>query len=166
VVNEDPPPPEVVNAGHETRDLSIPLVVTAAIVLVLCGVVLLVALWQWSEFEVPEQKVPGASPPAVMPGERSVDDRVRAVPAPRLDPLEPLRAHPESYRSSARAPNGASPTQHPEDLRADRQPELQKYEWVEKGKVARIPIGKAMDALVEGERAKAAQAGEKKGDKK
>jgi hypothetical protein len=166
VVNEDPPPREIVQTGYETRDLSIPLVVTAAIVLVLAGVVLHVALWQWSQYEVPEQKVEGASPPTVMPGERSVDDRIRAVPQPRLDPLEPLEADPDSYRSSRREPRIASPNQHPEDLRADRQPELQKYEWVERGKVARIPIGKAMDALVESERAKSAEAGEKKGDKK
>lgn len=159
--SEHPPPPEIVRAGYETRDLSIPLVVVAAVVLVLSGVVLHVALWQVSVVAVPEQRVPGASPPVVMPGEPPVNDRIRALPRPRLDPLEPLAAEPPSYRPSRPLPNGPSPTQRPEDLRADRQPALNRAEWVEPGKVARIPISAAMDAVVEAERAKAAKKGGK-----
>jgi hypothetical protein len=165
VVNENPPPRETVQTGYETRDLSVPLAVTAALVLVVAAVVLHVALWQWSQYEVPEQKADGASPPTVMPGEPSVSERVEALPPPRLDPLEPLQARPESYRSSRREPHRLSPTQRPEDLRADRQPQLQGYGWLEKGKVARIPVGKAMDAVVEAERAKAAKNQPEKGGK-
>jgi hypothetical protein len=153
--HESPPPPDVVRAGYETRDLSVPLVVGAAVVLVLGGIVLHIALWQVSVIAVPEQNAPGASPPVVMPGEPPVNDRVRSVPPPRLDPLEPPAAEPP-YRSSRPVPNGSSPTQRPEDLRADRQPLLNSPAWIEKGKVARIPIPVAMDAVVEAERAQAA----------
>jgi hypothetical protein len=159
MTNENPPPPEVVRAGYETRDLSTPLVVTAAIVLVLGGIVLYLVLWQVSALAVPEQESPGASPPSVMPGEPPVNDRIRALPAPRLDALEPLTADPPSYRQSRPLPDGASPAQRPEDLRADRWPELNRAEWVEPGKVARIPISAAMDAVVEAERTKAAKKG-------
>jgi hypothetical protein len=156
MADESPPPREVLRAGYETRDLSPALVVMAAVILVLGGVVLHLALWQVSALAVPEQNAPGASPPVVMPGESPVNDRIRAVPRPRLDPLEPLTADPPSYRSSRPVPGGASPTQRPEDLCADRQPLLTSPAWVEKGKVARIPISTAMDAVVESERAKAA----------
>jgi hypothetical protein len=91
-----------------------------------------------------------------MPGEAPVNDHVRSVPAPRLDPLKPLAAEPPSYRSSRPVPGGAAPTQRPEDLRADRQPTLNSPAWVEEGTVARIPISAAMDAVVETERTKAA----------
>jgi hypothetical protein len=166
VLSENPPPRQVVQAGYETRDLSPALVVTAALVLAIAGGVLYVGLWQWSQFEVPEQEVEGASPPEVMPGEPSVSARVESLPAPRLEPLEPLRSRPESYRSSRPGPHKLSPTQRPEDLRADRQPQLRGYGWVEKGKVARIPIDKAMDAVVADARAKAAKQPAKKGEAK
>lgn len=159
MANEYPPPRDVVHAGYETRDLSPALVVLAAILLVLAGVVLHVALWQVSVIAVPEQREPGAAPPVVMPGEPPVNDRIRSVPRPRLDPLEPLAADPPSYRSSRPVAGGISPTQRPEDLRADRQPVLNSSAWIEKGKVARIPISAAMDAVVEAERAKGTQKG-------
>jgi hypothetical protein len=108
-------------------------------VLVLLGVALLVLLWAVSQRVAPGQEVGGTSLPVVMPGEPPVADRIRAVPQPRLDRLMP-----------------ASPDQRPEDLRADRQPALRGYGWVENGTVARIPIGRAMDAVVEAERAKVA----------
>ena len=129
-----PPPAESVRAGHEVRDLSVPLVVAAALILFLAVAVLLVALGQVSHLMVPRE--PGATPPVVMPGEAPVGDRIQAIPAPRLDPLTPNN------------------DQRPEDLRADRQPELRGYGWVEPGQVARIPIDRAMDAVVEGERTK------------
>jgi hypothetical protein len=90
-----------------------------------------------------------------MPGEGQVNDRIRAVPQPRLEPLEPL-AEPPSFRSSRPLPNSSSFTQRPEDLRANRQPLLNSPAWIEKGKVARVPIAVAMDAVIEAERAKTA----------
>lgn len=124
-------------AGYEVRDISVPLVVLSAALLVMLGVALLAVLWGVSQRVAPEQTVSGASPPVVMPGEPPVDDRIRAIRPPRLDPLR-----------------AGSPTQHPEELRADRQPSLNGYGWVEPGKVARIPIGRAMDAVVAIEKAK------------
>lgn len=146
MVDESPPPAESVRAGYEMRDVRVSLVAGAAGLLALFGGILLVLLWQVSQYVVPEQKVGGASPPVVMPGELPVNDRIRAVPQPRLDLL-----------------GADSLPQHPEDLRVSRQPALHGYEWVENGRVARIPIGRAMDAVVETERAKTAA---KKGDGK
>jgi hypothetical protein len=103
---------------------------------------------------IPEQAESGASPPVVMPGQPAMNDRIRAIPQPRLDTLEPLEAEPPSYRSSRPLTGEASSKQRPEDLRADRQPALQGFGWIDKGKVARIPIGLAMDAVVEAERPK------------
>ena len=138
-----PPPAASREAGHEVRDLSIPLVVTVALMLVLVGVGLLVFLWGLSRMMVPEEGKDGASPPVVMPGEPPVGDRVRVIPEPRLDPLDP------------------SPDQYPEDLRADRQPRLQGYGWVEPGTVARIPIDRAMNVVVERANAAAKKEGAK-----
>jgi len=159
--DETRPPDTSLRAGYELRDAHPALVVTCAVVLVLLGVSLGVLLWEVSVNVVPEQLVPGASVPTVMPGDPTVNDRVQSIPQPRLDPLEPLEANPPSFRPSRPVPQSASPTQRPEDLRADRQPQLNEYRWVEKGKVARIPIGRAMDAIVEGERAKQKKGGGK-----
>ena len=156
--DEIPPPRESLRAGYEVRDFPVSIPVAAAILLVLTGLALHILLWEVSHHVVPEQE-PGASPPTVMPGEAPVNDRLKAVPPPRLDPLEPLEAEPPSYRSSRPVPAPLSPTQRPEDLRADRQPQLNGYGWVEKGKVARIPIGAAMDVVVAAERAKATNKG-------
>jgi len=158
MIEQTPPPRESLRVGHEPRDLSIPLIVVAAIVVALGLIVTAIALWQLSLFVVPEQKPAGASPPTEMPGEPPVNDRLKAVPPPRLEPLEPLQAQPASYRSSQPLP-GSAHTQRPEDLRADRQPALNSYGWVEKGKVARIPIDRAMDAIVDRERTKSAKKG-------
>ncbi|HEY1191227.1 MAG TPA: hypothetical protein VGE74_26570 [Gemmata sp.] len=137
-MHEQPPLPEIVRAGYETRDVWGSLVVTALGLIVLLVAGLLIALGQVSALTVPEQDAPGAAPPATMPGEVPVHDRAGAV-APRLEHL--------------------SPPQRPEDLRADRQPALNRYEWEEPGKVARIPIGAAMDAVVERQRTPGANKG-------
>jgi hypothetical protein len=156
-MNDGRPIPEPsLRLGYEVRDARESLIVAVAVVLVLLGGALGVFLWEVSKQVVPEQKAPGASPPVVMPGEAAVNDRVEAIPPPRLDPLEPLEARPPSYRQSRPVPATASPTQRPEDLRADRQPQLQGYGWVQPGKVARIPIGRAMDAVIAAEKGKPA----------
>lgn len=139
MTDEPLPPAASLRAGYEVRDVRVALVMGAAAGLALLGVSLLVLLWEVSQQVVPEQSVGGASPPVVMPGELPVADRVGAVPGPRLDLL-----------------GADSPAQHPEDLRASRQPALRGYEWVENGKVARMPIDRAMDAVVEAERTKTA----------
>ena len=151
---QTPPPSEPLQTGYETRDLSIPLVVASAMILALAGVALAVTLGQVLAYMLPAEEAGGAAPPAEMPGEAPVNDRIRAVPPPRLEPLRPLEAQPP-FRSSRPPPGDGSRTQRPEDLRADRQPALAGYGWVERGTVARIPIGRAMDAVVEMERAKA-----------
>ena len=154
-----PPPDESVRAGYEVRDANTSLLVTTAVVLVVVGVSLLVLVWELARQVLPTgSPAPGVSPPVVMPGDAPVNDRLGAVPRPRLDPLEPLNADPPSFRSSRPVPGESSREQHPEDLRADRQPQLAEYRWVEPGKVAVIPIGRAMDAVVESSRTKAAAA--------
>lgn len=152
-----PPPEEVRRAGYETRDVDVPFVALIGLLLVVVGVSLHVILAGVHERLVPEAGVDGAAPPVEMPGEAPLTERIESVPRPRLDALEPLTAVPPSYRSSRPVPDPASPTVRPEDLRADRQPALQGYGWVDRGKVARIPIGRAMDAVVE--RSKAAKKG-------
>ncbi len=157
MLDQTPPPHDPARPGYEPRDLSIPLVVVSALVVTLGVGVVLIALWQVAAYAVPEQKVAGATPPAEMPGEAPINDRLATVPPPRLEALQPLEsAIPD--RSSRPEPGAGSPEQHPQDLRADRQPALAGYSWVERGKVARIPITRAMDALIEIERAKAAAA--------
>jgi hypothetical protein len=153
VIHDTPPPRAALRAGYETRDVDVPLVVGVVILFVLLGLALILLLWEMSRQVVPEQMEGGTSPPVVMPGEAPVNNRIEAIPQPRLDPLEPLESG-SQYRSSRALPQTASPTQRPEDLRADRQPQLNRYEWVEPGKAARIPIGRAMDAIVASEQAK------------
>jgi hypothetical protein len=161
MADESPPPENSLWAGHELRDVRPSLVVMVAVVLVLLGAALHLLLWEVSLQVVPEQRVPGASPPVVMPGEPPVNDRIRSVPQPRLDPLVPLQAEPPSYRPSRPLPDTTSPPVQPQDLWADRQPLLTGYGWVEPGKVARIPIGQAMD-IVAGRAKAAAGEGAKK----
>jgi hypothetical protein len=131
------PPKESLRSGHEVRDLNVALVVAAAVLLAGSGALLGLLLWEVSLQVVPEQREGAASPPVLMPGEPAVHDRIETIPPPRLDTLE------------------QSANQHPEDLRADRQPALNAYGWVEKGRVARIPIDRAMNAVAEMERKKA-----------
>ncbi len=132
-----PPPKESLRSGHEVRDLNVALIVATAVLLAGSGAVLGLLLWEVSLQVVPEQREGVASPPVLMPGEPAVGDRIKSIPSPRLDTLD-TRAN-----------------QHPEDLRADRQPALNGYGWVEKGSIARIPIDRAMNAVVEMERKKA-----------
>jgi hypothetical protein len=148
-MNSDPPTlGDSIRKGHEVRDIFIPMVVWVLIFLAMSVAFLMFVLWQVSVQVAPAQKTPGASPPVTMAGQPPVDDRLARIPPPRLGPLEPLAARPESYRSSEPSPNWPSPYQRPEDLRADRQPLLQSYGWIEPGKVARIPIERAMKAYV------------------
>jgi hypothetical protein len=140
------PPEASVRAGHEVRDVRVSVVVVTLVVLVMLGATLHLFLWELTWQVAPGQGQAGASPPVVLPGDRPVNDRVRSVPPPRLDPLEPLEAAPPTYRPSR--PLSPSAAQRPEGLRPDRQPALAGYGWVEKGKTARIPISAAMDAVV------------------
>jgi hypothetical protein len=148
------PPEASLRAGHEVRDVRVSVVVVSLVVLVLLGATLHLLLWELTWKVAPGQGRPGTSPPVVLPGDRPVNDRVRSVPPPRLDPLEPLEADPPTYRPSR--PLSPSAAQRPEDLRADRQPALTGYAWVEPGKTARNPISAAMDAVVADQRAKPA----------
>jgi hypothetical protein len=137
---ETRPPPEAVRrAGYETRDADPVLVVLVAVTFAVLGAVLLTILWGTYRDLLPEAG-DGANPPVVMPGEAPVNDRIGAIPSPRLEGLNRDRAAPEF---------------HPEDLRAGRQPRLNGYGWVDRDKgIARIPIDRAMDAVAESARAK------------
>lgn len=72
-------------------------------------------------------------------------DRRPEVDQPRLEPLRRLENEGKMLAQPP-LPAGNSPELHPEDVRAGRAAELQKAGWVDKDKVARIPIEDAMKA--------------------
>jgi hypothetical protein len=124
--------------GYETRDVNPSFVLVVATLFLMAAAGFALVLFGTYQAALPPTGVNGVGPPPQLPGDPPLADRIRAVPTPRLDPLE---------RGSD------STTQRPEDLRADRQPRLHGYAWVERGKVARIPIDRAMDAVVATQRA-------------
>jgi hypothetical protein len=140
-MTEATPPPEAVQrAGFETRDVDVTVIVVIGVGLVLVGGVILWFLWELTGTAVPETRSNGASPPVTMPGQPPVGERLDQLPPPRVEGLV------------------AQPDVHPEDLRADRQPGLQGYGWVDERKgVARIPIDRAMEAVVESSRPQSPQ---------
>src|SRR5690606_11057732 len=75
------------------------------------------------------------------------------VRQPRLEALQRRRyapGEPPYVRSPVPTAEGNPPFYHPEDLRAERVPALNRYEWVNKDKnVAAIPIEQAMEAALE-----------------
>ncbi len=125
------PPP---TAGYETRDVRPVAVLAVGLLLLFAAGWLGLILFGVYRAVLPPTGTNGVGVPASPPGEPPLADRVESVPPPRLERLGP-----------------GSPAQRPEDLRADRQPQLNGYAWVEKGKVARIPIDRAMDAVVAGQ---------------
>ncbi len=144
-----PIPDKSLESGHEVRDVSAAFIVMLAIVFVFGGAILVGVLWRVEGLVVPEARSKGASPAVEMPGESPLNQRLKATATPRLEGLEPLAALPPSYRSSRPMPGGQIPDVRPEDLRANRQPILQQYGWVDRSKgIARIPIDLAMDAIV------------------
>ena len=121
-----------------------------AVLFVFAGFLLHAGLWRLEQTLVPEVKTEGAAPPVVMPGEPTVNDRVGAVGSPRLEGLQELQAEPPEYRSSRPVAGANPPEYRPEDLRADRQPTLHEYRWLDRDKgIARIPIESAMDIVAE-----------------
>ena len=114
-------------------------------------------LWWIHQGILPEAEGGGVSPPVRMPGEPAVNARIEGLVQPRLEALEQLQAEPPSYRSSRPVPGTGSPEFHPEDLRADRQPRLQAYGWLDRKKgIVRMPIEQAMETVVELSRARPA----------
>ncbi len=109
--------------GHETRDASIRSILIFGVVLAASTILIQFALWAWmTQFQAEEKRV-NASEPELFA------DRIGLYPSPEL---------PDS-------PN--------QDLapRLDKErTQLRSYGWVEPGKVARIPIDRAIDILAEG----------------
>lgn len=150
------PPSDSLRAGYEIRDLDVPGVALALIGLAVLGVILIVVLWGYFRNLVPPAATATVSPPVQMPGEASVNDRLRAIPPPRLDALVELKTRPPSYRTSNPARPNESNAVQSQDMRADRQPRLQSFGWVDRKKgIAHVPIDLAMQAMVEMNRAKA-----------
>jgi hypothetical protein len=130
-------------SGHEQRDMNNAAIFLIVVVFAITVVFLLVVLWMVSRSTVPESDQEGVSPPVRRQGERPVEERLHETRSPRIEGL------------------GSQPDVHPEDLRAERQPQLQGYSWVDRSKgIARIPIDRAMDAVVE---SSGKQAGKKGG---
>jgi hypothetical protein len=140
---------------HERRDVDAPLLGVLALVFVILGALLHVLLWDIHRAILPDATGGPVSFPVRTPGEATVNARIESVTPPRLDPLEPLRAEPPSYRSSRPIAGRASLELHPEDLRADRQAILKTYGWVDRERgIVRIPIDRAMDAMLSSGRLK------------
>lgn len=126
-----------VNRAHETRDVHVAVLVLLGLSLAITAAILFALLWILYRSVASDASGRDVSIPVRMPGESSVNIRIKAIPQPRLDALEPL-----STRNS--------PDIHAEDLRADRQPILKTYEWVDRDKgIARIPIEQAMEAILD-----------------
>jgi hypothetical protein len=143
--------------GYERRDVNVSRIVMVAVGLCVMGALLHAALWEIHRGILPEARGAGVSPPVRMPGEVAVNQRIEDVARPRIEALDKLQAEPPSYRSSQPVPEKDSAEFHPEDLRADRQPRLKAYGWVdEKGGIAQIPIAQAMEVVVERARAHSA----------
>jgi hypothetical protein len=148
MIEQRPPSPASQEAGYELRDVPVQLVAVIAVLFVIFAALSQLFLWQLDHrLLVPQQEVPGASPPIVMPGEAPVNQRLEAIRPPRLDPLVPLREAPPSFRSSQPVP-GTHEIVKPWDLWPDHQKELNGYGWVKPGQVAHIPINEAMDVML------------------
>src|SRR5947209_17145485 len=86
------PPAESLRAGYEVRDLDVGGVVLAFVTLGVFGILLHVVLWGYYRNNVVAgETAPGACPPAQLPGQAPINDRLASIPPPRLDPLVPLR---------------------------------------------------------------------------
>lgn len=143
-----PPIPESLEAGHEVRDVPVWAIAILVVLIIFAAFLLHAGLWRLEQTLVPDVKNESAAPPVVMPGEPSVNERVGDVGSPRLEGLQELRADPPQYRSSRPVAGANPPEYRPEDLRADRQPSLHQYSWVDRDKgIARIPIDSAMDVI-------------------
>lgn len=142
-------------SGYEHRDVNVSRIAMLAVGLCIWGALVHAILWEIRRGVLPEARGGGVSPPVEMPGEAALNQRIREVSQPRLEAIEQLRAQPPSYRSSQPAPGTSSPEFHPEELRADRQPRLRSYGWVDREKgIAHIPITEAMKSIVERARAR------------
>jgi hypothetical protein len=145
-----PCPPEHPRRWHEPSDVNVRAIVLAAVALVVVAAIIHVALYfQQRYYNVTAQKqaVPW-NPLAARQNELPLNARLEQVPTPRLEGLVEFSAQPPYYRSSL--PVEGPPTFHPEDLRPERQPQLQKYGWVDREKgIAHIPIDRAMRAALE-----------------
>ncbi len=134
--------------GYEKRDINVPIVLGAVALLVIGFGGLLVVLYAVFVDSVPA----GPGLPVVTAGERPLNERLGAIPDPRLDGLRELQQVPPTVSPSADTPTGNAPEYHPEDLRPERQPGLHGYEWVDRGKgIARIPIDRAMGIVAAGQ---------------
>ena len=137
-------------AEYEQRDIQVPIVVAAVSGLVLICVTLLAVLYGVFQNSV-EDFGGGPGLPVVTPGEPTVNQRLNALPQPRLDGLRALTEQPPTVSPSDREAKGNSPDYHPEDMRPERQAQLQEYRWVDREKgVATIPIERAMKLVAAG----------------
>lgn len=116
------PPPEVLQAGHETRDVNIHAILWLAIGtavgvgLVSVGLWLLMMLYKQA-------------------AERS---------EPRISPLAQEKIVPPAPRLQSR------PIQDYDDYRAEEEEKLTTYAWIDKEKgIVRLPVGRAKELILE-----------------
>lgn len=137
---------------HEESDVDVRSILWAGGVLVALAVVVHVGVWVlYQRFTQREDVAKGNRYPTVLGEERSLNERLRAIPEPRLEGLaefsRPLRM-PEGEKIGQ---GGRQPYVRPEDLQPGaRPPSLQEYGWVDRQEgVVRIPIQEAMRLVAE-----------------
>lgn len=137
---------------HEQSDVDVRSILWAGGALVVLAVVVHVGIWVlYQRFTQREDVAKGNRYPSVLGEERSLNERLQAIPEPRLEGLaefsRPLRM-PEGEKIGH---GGRPPYVRPEDLQPGaRTPSLQEYGWVDhKAGVVRIPIQEAMRLVAE-----------------
>lgn len=146
-----------INRGHEedvdnvSAIWSIPI---AVIIFIVLGLSVAAGMFIYFTNRAPD---PLANPLAVQANQAGTNERLgrlgRAGQGTLLTDqprLEGLQKREKDGFATTQLPlgEGNSPAIHPEDLRPDRQPLLQRSGWIEQGKVARIPIGQALDLAI------------------
>jgi hypothetical protein len=130
----DPAGPNNPDVAHEHSDVNVRALfaIGGGLALTLSAVYL-VMLWVNDLLAARSARDhPVTFPLAAEENARPLPDRLAGVPAPRLEGLY------QQEKPSDR------PDVRPTMLRQGQQPALQGYEWIDKGRVARIPIDAAM----------------------
>jgi len=149
---DEPPHPEEPRypRDHERSDVSARSIGLIAAGMLVCAVFIHLILSYVQYFlNTSDERSHGlANPLAVRMNQQPLNTRLDQLPSPRVEGLQEFSATPPYYRSSL--PIEGSLLFHPEELRADRQPRLQNYGWVDKDKgIVHIPIGEAMRLALE-----------------
>jgi hypothetical protein len=134
------PEPSNPDVAHEHSDVNVRGILGLGLGLAIVGAVVHVVVWGvfTGLGDRDERENPVTFPLAAEDNGRPLGERVDGIPAPRLEGLY------QRDKPSDR------PDVRPVLLDPSRDPKLTGYEWVEKGRVARIPIDAAMREVLRG----------------